>query len=188
LVIEIIAVTCQFVQTTDQRFPLVYFTVDSAVFAGAAAAITMARPQFRYLIALRITSAVGVVIAALVFAIVIAPATPTGTWIQPHDDVWVRTANILLHGVAPLLVCVGVPGAGLAAYLRYAYVWPLAYLVTIAALTCHGLAMPYPFLSPAYSGWPRVLAAMAILAALNAGVSAALFGITRLLRAHRTIV
>ena len=183
LLTETISVTCQFIQTTDPRFPLVYFTIDSAVLACAAAAILLVRPQFRHLLALLITSAVGVVTAALVFAIVIAPATPSGTWVQPHDDMWVRTANILMHGVAPLLVCAGVPAAGLATYLRYAYHWPLAYLVMISALTCRGVAIPYPFLSPAHNGWAGVLVAVAILAAVIAIVSAALFGISRLI--HR---
>lgn len=183
LLTETVAVTCQFIQTSDPRFPLVYFTVDSAVLAGAAAAIMLVRPQVRHLLPLQITSAVGVITAALVFAFAIAPATPTGTWVQPHDDMWVRTANILIHGVAPLLVCAAVPAAGLVTYLRYAYLWPVAYLVMIGALTSRGVAMPYPFLSPAHDGWVGLLAAVAILAAVIAIVSAALFGISRLI--HR---
>ncbi|EHB48693.1 hypothetical protein MycrhDRAFT_5534 [Mycolicibacterium rhodesiae JS60] len=187
LVTETVAVTCQFVQHTDPRFPLLYFTVDSAVLAAVTAAITLTRPQFRYLPALRVTSAVAVVVSALIFATVIAPATPTGTWIQPHDDNWVATATILMHGVAPLLVSIALPSLPLPMYLRYGYLWPVVYLAALVVVATLGsVPMPYPFLAPSQIGCPGAIASAVALAAIIAAVSCALYGLNRLLRIQAT--
>jgi uncharacterized membrane protein len=181
LVTETVAVTCQFVQHIDPRFPLLYFTVDSAVLAAVTAAITLTRPRFRYLPALRVTSAVAVVVSALIFATVIAPATPNGTWIQPHDDYWVATATILMHGVAPLLMSIALPSLPLPRYLRYGYLWPVGYLATLSMVATLGsVPVPYPFLAPSQIGWPGMIAAVVALAAIIAAVSCALYGVSRL--------
>lgn len=187
LITETVAVTFQFVQQTDPRFPLLYFTVDSAVLAAVTAAIMLTWPQFRYLPALRVTSAVAVVVSALIFAAVIAPATPTGAWIQPYDDYWVATATILMHGVAPVLVSVALPSLPLPMYLRYGYFWPVVYLAALVVVATLGsVPMPYPFLAPSQMGWPRAMGSAVALAAIIAAVSCALYGLSRLPRIRAT--
>lgn len=177
---QVIAVGCQFVQHTDPRFPLWYFTVDSAILAGVAAAAGLAGPHARWVPALRHTAAVGVLVSALIFAAVIAPASPSGTWFQGHDDIPVRIATVLLHGVAPVLViaCCWLRPTGLRgrAAIGYAYLWPLAYLAGLCAmLSVRGPGvMPYPFLAPGQMGWGTVGLASSALTALIAASGAAL--------------
>lgn len=182
LFVEIAAVSCQFIQHTDQRFPLLYFTVDSALLAAAAAATALIRPHYRHLAALQSTSAVAVVLSALIFASVIAPSAPTGTWIQPHDDYWARTATVLMHGVAPVLVCIAAPRLRLHRWLRYAYLWPVTYLAALTTVVALGWAeIPYPFLRPSLIGWGPVGAVIAALALAVAAVSGVLSTISLLL-------
>lgn len=192
LINQLIAVTCQFLQHTDPRFPLWYFTVDSAILAGVVAAIDVVVPHARWIAALRHTAAVGVVVSAVIFATVIAPATPTGTWFQPHDDSLVRTATVLLHGVAPLLVvacCLLQPKPihGRAA-VGWAFAWPVTYLVGLCLMVgLHGPAViPYPFLAPGQVGWGTVALATAALVALIAATGAALGALGRLGRMQTT--
>ncbi|WP_157897596.1 Pr6Pr family membrane protein [Mycolicibacterium rutilum] len=178
---EMLGVACQFVQSTDPRFPLVYFTICSALLTGAAAAASLAWPERAAVNRLRIAGAVGVVLSALIFAVVIAPATPTGTWFQPWDDGWVRTATVLLHGVAPVLVVaellVRPPQRGLGTWMVSAYGWAALYLaaVSIAGATTR-FTVPYPFLIPSESGWPNVVLALAAITALISVITAALYG------------
>jgi hypothetical protein len=181
---EGVAIVCQFIQRTDPRFPLVYFTVNSAVLAAFTATLALATRRFEWLPALRITSAVGVLLSAAVFATVIAPATATGTWFQPWDDAWVRTSTVLMHGTAPVLVAVDVAASarwrGLPAWVSAGLSWPLCYLVGISLLTSVGmLAMPYPFLAPARMGWGTVSLAVFAMALLTASTAAALYWANR---------
>lgn len=165
LVNQTVGVACQFIQHTDPRLPLVYFTIDSAVLAGVAAALTLGGATGAWVQRLRLAAVVGVGLSAIVFASVIAPASPTGTWFQPHDDLAVRTATLLLHGVAPVLVtteyvvrptCLSGRDS-----VRWSYAWPLSYLLGIAVLAAvaGAAAIPYPFLRPAVSGWPTTVGA-----------------------------
>lgn len=190
LLTETIGLICQFVQATDPRFPLVYFTVDSAVLAAVGGAVALMVPRCSWLTALRINTAVGVIASAIVFGAVIAPASVAGTWIQPHDDYWVRTATILMHGAAPVLVAVdfllAAPRGRPARQFLRGCVWPLAYLVVLSGLAAlHLVAMPYPFLDAGHSGWATVITAIAALSALVSGVSAALLGMSRRVWSHR---
>lgn len=103
---EAVAVLCQFLQRTDPRFPLVYFTVLSGALAGVVAlAEVLFRRRHFVIDASRVAAAVGVIVSAVIFAALIAPATPTGTWFQPWDDLWARVATALFHAVAPVLMC-----------------------------------------------------------------------------------
>lgn len=174
LVNQLAAVLCQFVQGTDPRFPLLYFTVDSAIAAATVALITLVAPSTPWLQALRHSVAVGVIISAVVFMALIAPATDTGTWFQPHDDAWVRIATVLLHGVAPALVIVDymlrtAPMRPLEAATQ-AFGWPLTYLVGMSVLVAVAGQdiIPYPFLSPQAMGWGTVALAIAVLIVLVA--------------------
>jgi hypothetical protein len=169
---QAVGVACQFAQRTDPRFPLYYFTVDSAVLAGVAAMLALGFRDGPSIARVRLVAAVGVVVSGIVFATVIAPATETGTWFQPHDDLPVRTATLLMHGVAPVLV--------IADYLRknsrlsvratvlWSYPWPLSYLAGMGVLAAlYGSdVMPYPFLLPSISGGATVVGAYAGLIAL----------------------
>jgi hypothetical protein len=190
LVTETSALICQFVQATDPRFPLVYFTVGSAVLAAVSATVAMAFPRCSMLSSLRVNAAGGVILSAIVFAVVIAPASPTGTWIQPHDDYWVRAATILMHGLAPLLVTLDVvlrpPANTLAWQVIRSFTWPLTYLALIAVLAASKVvAVPYPFLDPRWRGWDIVILAIAAFSALVVVVAATLYGLTRLRWAYR---
>lgn len=188
LVNQVVAVTCQFVQRTDPRFPLVYFTVDSALLAGLVAASTVLRLRWRGVLDyVRLTAAVGVVLSAVIFGAVIAPATPTGTWIQPHDDWWVRTATILMHGVAPVLVIADSllrPVTGRwPRVIMATYSWPVCYLGVMTMVVVSGVvAMPYPFLLPSQVGWGTTAAAVLLMSVLVAVVGPGLVAVGRHIR------
>ena len=177
---QVCAVVCQFMQHTDPRFPLWYFTVDSAILAGLGAAADLAMPRARWVPALRHTAAVGVVVSAVIFTAVIAPASPTGTWFQGHDDLAVRVATVLFHAVAPMLVigCYLLRPTGLRgrAAVRYAFPWPLAYAAAlyIMVVVRGPKVIPYPFLAPGQVGWGIVGLAVGVLTVLVAATGAAL--------------
>jgi hypothetical protein len=178
---QAVALTCQFVQHTDSTFPLLYFTVDSALLAALTAGMTLMGPRRWILLNdFRVASTVGVLLSALIFAAVIAPATPTGTWIQPHDDGWVRTATILMHGVAPVLVTIDLLlrplHGGLRRYLASGLGWPVLYLAALSLLTAVGWAhIPYPFLQPSRAGWTSAFGAALVLIAAVVAITAALY-------------
>ena len=87
-----------------------------------------------------------------------------------------------MHGVAPVLVSLGAPRLRLSRYIRYGYIWPVIYLVTLAALAAVGwVEVPYPFLQPSRIGWVGVTATLAAPAATVAAVSGALWAISTLL-------
>ncbi|WP_100451165.1 Pr6Pr family membrane protein [Mycobacteroides abscessus] len=187
---QAIGVFCQFIQRTDRTFPLLYFTIDSAIFAGVVAVVALIRPARLLLPQLRTASAVGVLLSSLIFTTVIAPASSTGTWVQPYDDYWVRTATVLLHGVAPVLVIIDlvVNYAGraitAASVIVWSYLWPMAYLVSLVALVSTGIAtIPYPFLNPAQLGWRTVLGSLAGLCALILIIAWALLALAKII--HR---
>jgi hypothetical protein len=183
---QAVAVVCQFLQHTDPRFPLWYFTVDSAILAGAAATADLATPRARWVRLLRHTAAVGVVVSAVIFAAVIAPATDSGTWIQLQDDTLVRVSTVLFHAVAPVLVvaCYLLRPTGLRgrAAVGRAFVWPVMYLAGLCALVglCGQAVIPYPFLAPAQMGWCVVGLAAGALTVLIAVVGVALGAVGQL--------
>lgn len=160
---------CQFLQHTDPTPPLAYFTVWSACLGAVTLATRAARPT-AVPQAIRCAAAVGVAVSGLVFAGVIAPATATGTWFQPGDDAWVRAANLLLHGVGPVLITLDfiITPMVLSRPWRQAAVWccwPLAYLATSFALQGAGVTpVPYSFLDPAQNPPGAVVAAVVLLA------------------------
>lgn len=185
------AIVCQFVQHTDSIFPLLYFTVDSALFAVVVAGTALARPHCPRLPGLRIASAVSVLLAALVFAAVIAPASATGTWVQPYDDYWVRAATFLFHLVGPILVTADfittdLRGMSLRAVVARCFIWPLSYLIILTGLSVLGVIdLPYPFLVPAKVGWPTVVVAIVSLAVLIPLLATVLYALNRCIRAAR---
>lgn len=180
LINQVCAVICQFIQHTDPRFPLWYFTVGSAILAGLAAAADLVAPPARWIRALRHTAAVGVVLSAVIFAAVIAPASPSGTWFQGHDDLPVRVATVLFHAVAPVLVlgCCLLRPTGLRGRVAvaYAFVWPVAYVVALCTMVaiCGSDVIPYPFLAPGQVGWGIVGLAVVTLTVLIAAIGGGL--------------
>lgn len=160
-------VAAQFAQSTDQVFPLRYFSADSALLCSMACAASLAWPSSRSAWFTRGMSAVGVLVSAIVYATVIAPASATGTWFQPWDDGWVRAAIVLMHGAGPVLAAAQflvLPGPPARAVTTAALwcVWPAGYLAAIIGLAVlAGIPIPYPFLDPhAMGGLPVVLAAV----------------------------
>lgn len=189
VVVEVIATLSQFIQHTDPRFPLVYFTVWSGVFAGFVAAFEVVRCSHRGLPYCRIGAAVSVTLSALIFIAIIAPATPTGTWFQPWDDAWVRVATVLFHGLAPLLVIarliLGPCPDSIRGWLAAAYGWPVLYLVLISLATVTlRLRIPYPFLSPIQMGWGTVLIGISVLGTLIAVTALLLYAAARAVSRH----
>ena len=191
LIVELAGITCQFLQTTDPTPPLTYFTIDSAALTALAAAWTLARPPIDRTARLRGIGAVGVVASGIIYATVIAPATPTGTWVQPTDDTAVRIATILLHGAAPPLAAALFLLASPPPYRRAAaeatrwLAFPATYLAIISLGAVAGAwTIPYPFLRPSRSGWPLVLLAVAALSALIMLIGLVLLTVSA--RLHRT--
>ncbi|WP_313535436.1 Pr6Pr family membrane protein [Arsenicicoccus bolidensis] len=182
MVVELVGIVCQFAQHTDSTPPLTYFTVDCAVLAVIAAAATLIRPEHRLTRWLRGTATTGVIVSGLIYALVIAPATPTGSWIQPWDDTLVRISTIVLHGVAPvLMLCfyladpVAVRGKELLVHAASWLAWPAAYLIVISGGAALGAwTIPYPFLRPSESGWGPVLGAVVGMAVILFTVGVAL--------------
>lgn len=185
LINQVCAVICQFIQHTDPRFPLWYFTVDSAILAGLAAAADLVAPRARWIRVLRHTAAVGVVLSAVIFAAVIAPASPSGTWFQGHDDLPVRVATVLFHAVAPVLVlgCCLLRPTGLRGRVAvaWAFAWPVAYVVALCTMVAvrGSDVIPYPFLAPGLVGWGIVGLAVVTLTALIAAIGGGLGAMNR---------
>lgn len=183
LVTSTVAIVSQFVQSTDAIFPLLYFTVDSAVFAGGVACLAVLRPPSDKLVLLRASSSVAVLLSAVIYAAVIAPASETGSWVQPHDDYWVRTATFLFHLLIPILVTLDFIGQDvgrtrLRSVLLSCLAWPLLYLAAVGAVTGLGVArMPYPFLDPSKFGAYVVLQSAGVMTLLIAILAGALWSI-----------
>lgn len=182
------AVTCQFLQHTDPTFPLLYFTIDSAVLLACALAISLAHPSSPTLDVVRGAATIGVVISSLIFATVIAPNSATGTWFNPRDDVFVRTATVLMHGVGPLLAVSDFlthdyPETSTRKMLASWCAWPLAYIIAIMSLAAVGIGhVPYTFLQPQTGG--GILGVVGAMGALTAIVAFLSYG---LVRVHRKV-
>jgi hypothetical protein len=181
-------VTCQFIQRTDQRFPLVYYTVDSAILATAVL-LALQSPWAEMAARIHNAAVTGVVFSALIYATVIAPTSPSGGWFAPLDDPWVRAATVLLHGIAPVLLVADYlgsppPSSTLKAAISCLW-WPISYLIVMSLLAWGGLVqMPYRFLSPSASGPGLVACAIAGLAAISVGLAAALQKTSSMLNAR----
>jgi hypothetical protein len=179
------AIACQFVQNTDATFPLAYFTVDSAVFAGGVACVALLRPAREGLVLLRASSSVAVLVSAIVFAAVIAPASMTGSWVQPHDDYWVRAATFLFHLIVPILVTLDFVGHDMGptqfrAVLLSCLAWPVLYIAGLGALIALDVAkMPYPFLDPGEFGAHVVVQSLGGMALLIGVLVVALWSANR---------
>lgn len=176
----VVGVVAQFIQATDPTFPLLYFTVCSALFAAITLVVAQIRPSSTALDSARGAAAVAVVLSGLIFATVLAPVNNGGPWFAPHDDMWVRTATLLMHGIAPVLVVTDVllhPLRTSSSTWRTAVVWclwPAAWALVALPLDVTGVAAtPYVFL--------RIRDAGDVLPVLGAIVG--LFGIVALLGA-----
>ena len=155
-------VVCQFVQHTDPTPPLAYFTVWSAIFGALVLALAaFSAPSLPA--AIRGAATVGCVVSGLIFAAVITPATPTGTWTQPGDDGWVRTANVMLHGIGPVLIAAEFAITPIRVTRPWCQaglgcIWPAVYIVAAFSLQAADVTpVPYPFLNPSRSA-PEMVA------------------------------
>lgn len=172
LICLLAGVLCQFLQTTDRRPPLSYFTVDSALLAACTLSASLAFPSWRRIEHIRGTAVVAVVISGIVFASIIAPGTNGGSWFAPHDDPFARAATLLMHGVSPILISLDYvahpihslrPSADAFRWL----IWPLGYFAMVGPLATFGvLNFPYEFLNPDIVGAP-----VAVLAFIVVGVA-----------------
>lgn len=162
----------QLVQHTDPKPALTYFTVWSAILGAASLAVAAARRDAGVPLLVRGAATVGCIVSALIFATIIAPATPTGTWYQPWDDPWARTATTLMHGIGPALILlefVTTPVQEARPWRRTMTwtAWPLLYiLVALGHQALGGPPVPYPFLNPAQTSTPAVLGAVVALTLL----------------------
>lgn len=182
-----VGVLCQFVQGTDPTFPLLYFTVCSAVLAVVVLGLAALRPEAMVLDRWRGAVTVAVVLSGLIFATVLAPVNNGGPWFAPHDDGWIRTANVLLHGVGPVLAVADFflhPFRTRTGTWRLALtwcLWPAAWALVALPLDLTGLAeTPYLFLQVREVGdVPAVLGAVVGLFTLVTGLGAALVAVLR---------
>lgn len=184
-----LAVLCQFLQHTDPTFPLLYFTVDSAVLLVFVLALSLARPGSSTVDVVRGAATVGVVVSGLIFATVIAPNSATGTWFAPWDDMFVRTATVLMHGIGPFLAVADFlthdyPAASTGPTVAWWCTWPMAYILAIISLAAVGVGhVPYTFLSPQTGGGVLgVAGAMVVLTAIVAFLSYVLVRVHRAVR------
>lgn len=174
--VMVLGVVMQFVQSTDPRHPLLYFTVNSAILAIVTLTIGLMRPTVNWLAAMRPGICAGVLLSAFVFAVAIAPSQNGGAWYAPHDDIPVRIANILLHGVGPALLLLDYlldpPRSAQPRRLAgWWLLWPLIYFVAVAVLTAVGLGeVPYEFLDWHVVGIWAVPAVLAVGAVFWIGV------------------
>lgn len=145
-------VVMQFVQRTDPRHPLLYFTVDSAVLAVVTLLAALAMPTGGLLARIRPGVCASALLSGLVYAAVIAPAQNGGSWFAPHDDIPVRIAQVLLHGVGPALLLLDFvldpPRSTQSCRVAtWWLLWPAGYFASVEVLAATGLGeMPYEFL------------------------------------------
>lgn len=173
VVLLLTGVVLQFIQYTDPTFPLLYFTVDSALLLAGALIASSLRPDSARIATIRGAATVAVLLSALIYATVIAPASSTGTWFQPWDDGYVRAAMVVQHAAAPVVALADFllhpypAGAKRGTVLRWC-AWPVAYFIPVTVLDVAGIAtMPYPFLAiDTLSDLPAVLGAMVALSLL----------------------
>jgi len=176
-----VGVICQFLQHTDPVFPLAYFTIDSAILMTVVLSIPN-RGQWHDVV--RGAATQGVILSGVVYAAVIVPGSKSGHWFAPHDDFYIRTANLLLHAIAPLLVIFDFlaqdyPASSIAKTISQWMLIPLAYLIVMETLDVTGLVgMPYEFLRiSGGAGLARfslaILALLAVIAMLDWALLAA---------------
>lgn len=187
-----LGVICQFIQRTDPTPSLLYFTVGSAMLAATLLTWQLVRGTSNSAWGDRVRGAavVGVALSSLIYMPVIAPSSPSGTWFGAHDDAWARSATLLLHGGAPILVVAEFLLApyALPATSREATLlawWPAAYLTVVGTLAWSGAAtMPYLFLRPSQFGVAGVAAAVAVLYAIVVALGVALTATHHAVRRH----
>lgn len=183
------AVVLQFLQHTDATFPLLYFTVDSAVLMVLVLTVSLTRPRSSTMDVVRGAATIGVVVSGVIYATVIAPNSATGTWFAPWDDMVVRTSTVLMHGIGPFLAVADFlthdyPSVSTRKTIAWWCAWPMAYIFAVTTLAGVGIGhIPYPFLSPQTGGGVLgVAAAMAALTAIVALLSFALLHVRRKVR------
>jgi len=163
-----LGVIAQFVQWTDPTFPLAYFTIDSAALFVIVTVMHRLVPAWRAGRALRDALTPAVVLSGVVYATVIAPAVNGGAWFAPHDDWVCRTAQVLVHGVGPVLALALAWAQPAPAWppkpALWWLAWPLGYLAVLLAL---GIS-PYAFLAP---GVPAVQLVGAVIVLAGAFVA-----------------
>ena len=155
-------VICQSIQRTDPTPVLMYFTMDSAVLATLIVAAGLAWRKMTdqtWYARIKLMATTGVVFSGLIYAAVIAPVVSPGGWSNPGDDLPVRVATVLVHGIAPFLITAEyLLSRGPDLSLRqvgWALLWPLAFLlVTTAVLLMTEIRTPYAFLDLAAMGGP----------------------------------
>lgn len=188
-------VVCQAMQRADSVPAYLYFTVDSAVLAAGLVLwrlVHLARAS-QVSGVLSGGAVLGVVLSTLVYSTVIAPNSPSGTWFNANDDGWARTATVLLHAVAPVLVLVEYfvtppPHASRAREAVLFVWWPFTYLVVVGGLAwTKAVTMPYPFLRPSEVGLVGVVGVIAGLTAIALFLAVALYAATRLARRRRQV-
>ncbi|WP_244932105.1 Pr6Pr family membrane protein [Nocardioides sp. W7] len=155
-----------------------YFTIQSNLLV-AVAAITLARyPSYdgRWWRALRLAGLVGITVTGLVHFVLLRPLLDLTGWDWAADK--------LLHMVVPALVVVGWLAFGprprvTLTEVRRALIWPLLWLAWTLAVGALTGWYPYPFLDVDAEGWPRVLAAAAMVTVLFLALFAAAYRIDR---------
>jgi hypothetical protein len=149
-----------------------YFTIQSNIGVGLAAAVLAARPAARGLASrvLRLTSIVGITVTGVIHFFLLRP-------LQDLEGA-PAVADTLLHVVVPAVAVIGWALYGprprvTLATVGLALVWPVLWLAGILAAGAPTDWYPYPFIDVAELGYPTVLRNAAGVTA----VFLALFGI-----------
>lgn len=155
------------------------------------AVVRRGRGEPRMVARWRGASTTWVLLAAVIYATVIAPAAPGHNWFQAGDDAWARTGTVLLHIVGPVVLVVDFlsrPPSHSSAGGEVA-LWvlgPFVYLSTMATLVAGNVAaMPYPFLDPDEVGWAGVVGAVSALLVLLVLLGGALIAAQRAVQVRR---
>ncbi|GAB2765636.1 hypothetical protein GCM10027020_17660 [Nocardioides salsibiostraticola] len=149
-----------------------YFTIQSNLLVAITAAILAVSPQYdaRWWRVARLDAVVGIAITGVVHFFLLLPLLD----LSGADYV----ADKLLHMVVPALAVIGWLAFGprprvSASVVRWALLWPVAWLLWTLSM---GLAtgwFPYPFLDHREDGWAAVVVVSVAIMALFVGLSVA---------------
>lgn len=166
--IGLAGVALQFAQGEDLRFPLWYFTVNSAIGTSALAfaqAIVGRRTWGGWATSFFSAS----VVSGVVYWIAIFPTMGAG--VEPLTI----AANIVLHAALPIVVLATQRGTRLfpqGTRLWLCLAWPFLYCVagSLASLVFEG-EIPYDFITPSVVGIPMTVVALAVVSASLVGTT-----------------
>lgn len=170
-------VALQFIQTEDPRFPLWYFTVDSAIASSVLALVQSIRGRAT---AGAVTTSFfsASLVSGVVFWAAIFPVNRLG------EEPAVIAANLFLHVALPVALLAAQRGTRLFpphGSVLICLIWPALYFVITWVTAFRGVGqIPYAFMDYNEVGLPLPLLAVAVVGALLTGTTATLRWLQRI--------